>query len=169
MLTTLAVTLCATSLLADQPSPHGTYRPIDRSHSVADDYVGRFGAGIQLGEPSGLSAKYWLNDKLAIDGAAGWSLYEHSDFYVQSDLLIHNFDLLPVPSGKFPVYIGGGAFIRFRDEHHENQAGVRLPIGVDYLFDNAPVDVFVEFAPGVQLTPSTRADFAGGIGIRYWF
>ncbi len=33
----------------------------------------RFGAGIILGEPTGVSLKYWLNDTMAIDGAIGAS------------------------------------------------------------------------------------------------
>lgn len=142
---------------------------LSNTQSLADDYAGKFGLGIMLGEPTGLSGKYWLNDKLAIDGAAGWSFYDDSEFYLHSDLLVHKFDLIPVKKGKLPFYVGAGAFVRFRDEHHDNEAGIRVPVGLDYLFENAPVDIFVEFAPGIDLTPSTRADFSGGIGIRYWF
>jgi hypothetical protein len=172
LITTTMMGLCGVSLLADeqpQTASHTSSGTSSSMMSLADDYPGKFGAGIVLGEPTGLSAKYWLNDTLAIDGAAGWSYYEHTDFYLHSDLLLHNFDLIPVPKGKLPVYLGGGAYVRFRGDHRDNQAGIRVPVGLDYLFENAPVDVFVEFAPGIELTPSTRANFSGGIGIRYWF
>ena len=136
---------------------------------ISEDYTGKFGAGIILGEPTGLSAKYWLNQELAIDGAAGWSIHDDSEFYFHGDFLVHKFDLIPVPEGKLPFYLGGGAFARFREGHHDNQLGVRVPIGVSYMFADLPVDIFAEIAPGIDLTPSTRVDFSGGIGIRYWF
>jgi len=39
----------------------------------------RLGVGVIVGEPTGASVKYWLNDTLAVDGAAGWSLHDHTD------------------------------------------------------------------------------------------
>jgi hypothetical protein len=32
-----------------------------------------------------------------------------------------------------------------------------------------PVDVFLEVAPILDFTPSTRGGFTAGIGARYWF
>jgi hypothetical protein len=37
------------------------------------------------------------------------------------------------------------------------------------MFSNAPVDIFVELVPILNLAPSTDFDFNGGIGARYWF
>jgi hypothetical protein len=169
---TAVVALSGIGVLADeqpQTKSQTSLSNVSYTQSLADDYAGKFGLGIMLGEPTGLSGKYWLNDTLAVDGAAGWSFYDNSEFYLHSDLLVHKFDLLPVQKGKLPFYVGAGAFVRFRDEHHDNEAGIRVPVGLDYLFEGAPVDIFVEFAPGIDLTPATRADFSGGIGIRYWF
>src|SRR5258706_11060011 len=75
----------------------------------------RFGAGVILGEPTGASLKYWLNDTMAIDGAIGASFYHETDLGIHGDILWHNFDLLPVPRGKLPVYFGVGARVKFRD------------------------------------------------------
>jgi len=133
------------------------------------DYAGKFGAGIILGEPTGLSAKYFLTDTLAVDGAAGWSLDDHTDFYLHSDLLVHKFDLFNVPKGRMPLYFGGGVFVKFRDDDYDDKVGVRVPIGISYMFEGTPVDIFAELAPGIDLSPSTRIDFTGGVGIRYWF
>lgn len=166
------IVLCNFSMMAEEQSQTKSQTSISSAsdtENLAEDYVNRFGVGIMIGEPTGFSAKYWLNDKMAIDGAAGWSSYDDSVFYLHSDLLFHNFDLIPVSQGKLPVYVGGGAFVRFRDEHHDNEAGGRVPVGLDYMFENAPVDIFAEFAPGFDLTPSVRINLSGGIGIRYWF
>jgi hypothetical protein len=131
--------------------------------------AGRFGAGVMLGEPIGPSLKYFFSDELAIDGAFGWSLHDHTDFYLQSDLLWHNFDLIPVSQGKMPVYFGAGGLVRFRNSGLDDQFAVRAPVGVSYLFDNAPVEIFAEVGPALDLTPSLRGEVTGGIGVRFWF
>lgn len=78
------------------------------------NYAGHMGAGIILGEPIGGSVKYWLNNSMAIDGALGWSSGDHSEVYLHSDFLYHEFHLFPVSSGRLPLYLGGGVLARFR-------------------------------------------------------
>lgn len=131
--------------------------------------AGKLGVGLIVGEPTGISAKYWLNDTLALDGAVGWSSHDHTDLYLHSDVLWHNFDLLPVSRGSLPVYFGVGGLVRFRDDNRDNDVGVRVPVGVSYLFDTAPIDVFAEIAPAVDVAPSVRGEITGGVGIHYWF
>jgi hypothetical protein len=131
--------------------------------------AGHFGVGIILGEPIGPSLKYFIDDTLAIDGALGWSTHDHTDFYLHSDVLWHNFDLVPVSQGKAPVYIGGGLLLRFRNSGQEDQFGLRVPVGVSYIFDTAPVDIFAEIGPALDLTPAVRGEVTGGVGIRFWF
>ena len=85
---------------------------------------------------------------------------------LQADYVWHIFRLIPVPDGKLPFYVGvGGEVILANDP----VIGVRVPLGLDYMFNNAPVDIFVELVPILRLAPSTDFDFAGGIGARYWF
>jgi len=133
------------------------------------DYVGKLGVGLTLGEPIGASAKYFFNETFAVDGAVGWSARDHTDLYVHGDALWHKFDLIPVSRGSMPVYLGVGGLVRFRDSNHDNEVGVRLPIGVSYMFENKPIDVFAEIAPAIDVAPSVRADITGGVGIRFWF
>lgn len=137
--------------------------------AIADNYAGRLGAGIIFGDPTGASLKYFFNEKVAVDGAFGWSFHDDTDFYMHSDVLWHNFDLIPVSRGRLPVYFGVGGLMRFRDDNKDNQVGVRVPVGLSYMFDNAPVDIFVEVAPTLDVAPNTHGEVTGGIGIRYWF
>lgn len=137
--------------------------------SSDNNYAGHFGAGVTLGEPIGASVKYWFNNTMAIDGALGWSYRDDTDLYLHSDVLWHDFNLIPVSQGRLPFYFGVGALVRFRHGHHDNQAGIRVPVGVSYMFENAPVDVFVEIAPALDVAPSLHGEVTGGIGIRYWF
>jgi hypothetical protein len=129
---------------------------------------GRFGAGLILGEPTGASLKYWLNSTMAVDGAVGWSFHEETDLYLHSDVLWHKFDLIPVSRGQLPLYFGVGGRWKIRD-NDDDRVGVRAPVGLSYIFDNVPVDVFLEVAPIIDFAPSTRGGFTAGIGARYWF
>lgn len=144
-----------------------TTRFTTTANSSASSNDGRLGAGIILGEPIGASLKYWFNNTLAIDGATGWSSHDDTDLYVHSDVLWHNFDLIPVSRGRMPVYFGVGGLVRFRDNNQDNQVGIRVPVGVSYLFDNAPVDVFVEIGPALDVAPDVQGEITGGGGIRY--
>jgi len=141
----------------------------NNSPDFSEAYAGKLGAGVIFGEPVGGTIKYWFNDQLALDGALGWSAHDDTYLYLHSDVLWHNFNLIPVKEGRMPVYFGVGGLARFRNHDRDNEVGVRLPVGVSYMFKHAPVDVFVEVAPAIDLAPSVRGDFTGGFGIRYWF
>lgn len=133
-----------------------------------------FGLGLILGEPTGLSAKAWLDDQSALDFAAAWSLEGRNSFHLHANYLRHAF-VIDVNKGSLPLYYGIGARLlllegrdRF-DDDDDVRFGLRIPLGITYLFDGAPLDVFLELAPVVELLPSTDVDLEGGVGIRYYF
>jgi hypothetical protein len=132
-----------------------------------------FGIGIIVGEPTGLSLKYWLDEEHAVDGAAAWSYSENDSFQLHSDYLIHNYDWLE--SDKLPVYYGIGARVKFKDDdgrgRNENHAifGIRAPIGITYLFEDEPVDLFFEVVPVLDLSPEVELDINAALGIRFYF
>jgi len=163
------ITLTALGSFSGFADEQATLTKSSHPDNAAQDYAQRLGVGIIIGEPTGGSLKYWFNDTLAIDGAVGWSSHDHTDLYLHSDVLWHNFELIPVSKGRLPIYIGAGGLFRLRDDNRDNQAGVRLPVGVSYMFENAPVDIFAEIAPAVDVTPDVRGELTGGIGIRFWF
>ncbi|MBI3192543.1 MAG: hypothetical protein HYZ36_07755 [Pedosphaera parvula] len=137
---------------------------------VAHSEVGGFGAGVLAGEPSGLSFKLWLTPESALDAGFAWSFKDDGSFHVHADYLWHNFDLLPVSEGKLPVYVGIGGRVKFEERgNQDTRAGVRLPVGIAYEFPNVPVEVFLEVAPILDLTPATKFSINGGIGVRYYF
>lgn len=125
-----------------------------------------FGLGIILGEPTGVSAKLWTSGENAFDFAAAWSFQGDGHLLLQADYVWHIFRLIPVESGRLPFYVGIGGRVVFADDP---TIGVRVPLGLDYMFSNAPVDIFVELVPILDLAPSTDFDFGAGIGARYWF
>ena len=132
-----------------------------------------FGIGIIVGEPTGLSLKYWLDEDYAIDGAAAWSNSENDSFQLHGDYLIHDYDLLE--ADELPVYYGIGARLKFKDDdgrgRNENHAmfGIRFPLGVTYLFDDEPLDLFFELVPVLDLSPGVDLDINAAVGLRLYF
>jgi hypothetical protein len=125
-----------------------------------------FGLGIVLGEPTGLSAKLWTGSSNALDFAAAWSFKGDGHMLLQADYVWHSFNLINVSSGRLPLYYGIGGRVILSDDP---LLGVRIPIGLNYLFDSAPIDIFAEIVPILDLMPSTDFDLGGGIGVRFWF
>jgi len=127
-----------------------------------------FGLGIILGEPTGINFKLWIGRSSALDGAAAWSLERRSSLHLHMDYLMHSFDIFRVRTGRLPVYYGIGGRIKFREDD-DDSVGLRIPVGIDYLFARAPLDVFAEIVPLLDLTPNTDFSLNGGAGIRYFF
>jgi hypothetical protein len=125
-----------------------------------------FGLGIILGEPIGISAKKWLDDKSALDGAVAWSLVTPSSFHFHADYLYHDFNLFNVNKGKLPLYFGIGFRIRIGNE---DRIGIRIPVGICYIFEQSPLDTFFELGPVLDLTPATKLRLTASVGIRYFF
>ena len=135
--------------------------------AAASDHGG-FGVGVILGEPTGFTAKYWLTRKTAFDVGAAWSFESSGYFELYGDWLYHIFDLIKVPQGELPLYLGVGGRIAIPEEGY-TRAGVRIPVGLAYEFADAPLEVFVEVAPIVDFAPSTELRWNGGIGVRFYF
>jgi len=133
------------------------------------------GVGVIVGEPTGLSLKYWLDDEHAVDGAAAWSFWDHDGFQIHADYLWHNFDLIDPGSlsGKLPVYYGVGARLKLEDDERRHDGdtvfGIRVPLGISYLFADAPFDLFAEVVPVLDLSPDVDLDINLAIGVRVYF
>lgn len=125
-----------------------------------------FGLGVLLGEPTGVSFKFWTGYDTAINGAAAWSFNHEASLHMHADYVKHNFRMIKTGTEYLPFYYGLG--IRIKNEK-ETRVGIRIPIGINYMFKNAPLDIFVEFVPVFDLVPRTDLFFNGGIGIRYFF
>ncbi len=129
-----------------------------------------FGLGIMLGEPTGISAKHWLTGSTAIDGGMAWSFADETRMHVHCDWLMHNFSILAdefdIDKGKMPLYYGIGGRLKFDDD---TRAGVRFVIGVAYMFEKAPFDMFFEIAPVMDIAPETELAGNAFLGGRFWF
>ncbi|HEY6438249.1 MAG TPA: hypothetical protein VIY47_16780, partial [Ignavibacteriaceae bacterium] len=126
----------------------------------------KIGAGIIVGEPTGFSFKYWLTEKTALDAGLAWSFLDENAFQIQADYLIHNFTLIKISEGKLPFYFGIGGRLKFSNDVI---FGIRVPVGLAYILKDAPIDVFIEFVPILDLVPKTDFTISAAIGGRYFF
>ncbi|MFA4839932.1 MAG: hypothetical protein WC703_10710 [Candidatus Neomarinimicrobiota bacterium] len=126
----------------------------------------KFGLGVILGEPTGISGKMWMGQKTALDAALAWSSGNNDAVHVHVDYLWHNFSLIKAPSGKLPFYYGIGGKITLADE---TRVGVRVPLGIDWILAGPPIDVFLEIVPALDIVPDTDFGIDAGLGVRYNF
>ena len=139
----------------------------------------KFGLGIIIGEPSGLSAKLWTSNVNAFDFGLGWSIggdrisrYDGSynggsRVHMHMDYLWHSFDAIHSEE-RFPLYYGIGGRIN-SGAGYNSSAAVRGVIGVAWMPRQTPIDIFLELVPSLQLTSSTGFAIDAGLGARYYF
>lgn len=136
-----------------------------------------FGIGVILAEPTGLSAKLWLNEREAIDAAAAWSFSDYRSFQFHADYLIHRFDLfrnVDTTVGRPALYFGVGGRLKLGDDDgrgsdEDDRLGIRVPVGMTYVFAQAPFDVFGEVVPVLDIAPDTEVDLNAAVGGRFYF
>lgn len=143
----------------------------------------KFGLGIVIGEPTGLSGKLWLNRDRAIDFGLSFSFSDY--VLIFSDYLFHYPGALGRSSTfttQLTPYVGIGGVLAYANERNYYKdrhffgtrrdslgLGLRVPLGIEWVPGRPPLGVFVELVPGISLIPSTSGIFEGGIGIRYYF
>jgi hypothetical protein len=119
-----------------------------------------------VGAPTGVSAKYYINEKNAVDIGVGWS-FSKEIVRLHSDYLFHNYKLLK-DAIDFPLvlYFGGGVKFLFSKD---TKIGLRIPVGLLCNFKKQPIDIFIEAVPVLELIPDTGLNFDAAIGARYYF
>ena len=138
-----------------------------------------FGFGVILGEPSGVSAKMWTSGTTAFDFGVGWSLggdriggydgyYDGSSrIHLHFDYLLHQFYAVG-STGEFPIYYGIGGRFNTGGGYY-NSLAVRLVVGLAWMPQEIPIDLFIEFVPSLQLTSKPGFALDSALGARYYF
>lgn len=151
------------------------------SHSVYQ-YNGQgtpnVGIGLMFGQPTGLTGKFWLDDKSALDVDFTYS-WNHA-YNVIVDYLYHpKFNSIVKPY----IGIGGEVFLYNGydwDYHHGHHGhyyvndmtaafGIRIPLGFEVLPKDLPMGFFAELAPGLILTHDVYGFLQGSVGARFYF
>jgi hypothetical protein len=150
--------------------------PNSSSSGRAGVEKGTFGLGLMIGEPTGVTAKLYLKDDQAVQGAFGFA-FAGDGFQVHGDYVFHPYILQDKEAFTMPVYVGPGArFIQYRAGRAGDRylaVGARAVVGLLFDFKEQPLDVFVELAGVLEYGFADRAGFGvtfnAGAGARYYF
>ncbi|TNE86265.1 MAG: hypothetical protein EP330_21220 [Deltaproteobacteria bacterium] len=134
---------------------------------------GNFGLGIGSGtHSSGLSMKYYAADNHAFQGVVGWwglgrgadndGIGASFDYLIEGPALAHGDGL------EIGWNIGPGVNTVITDNKGA-ALGVNGVLGLEFNIDPVPLDVVLEYRPGLRVVPDLEADFVGfGAHIRVY-
>ncbi len=140
-----------------------------------------FGFGIVLGEPLGLTAKYWVSRENALQAHIGASYFGSPR--LQVDYLWHLdvfksqvVKLLAGPGMGIGFGHGGSGFwykdrgrkYWYYDEGRDFGLAMRVITGLNIIPKNTPIEIFVELGPNIGIAPSFGVGLDAGIGIRFY-
>jgi hypothetical protein len=137
-----------------------------------------FGLGVQLGAPSGITGKVYLGGRRnAIDFLVGsWDNddYWYDGVWVQVAYHWHITELTSGSGVAIPFRVGVGGFLAnnyYKGYFDDDLAvlGARVPVGLDFDLEEAPVQCWLEVAIDVTVVPPLGIGADGGIGVRYYF
>ena len=138
-----------------------------------------FGFGIIIGEPLGLTGKYWLNNENALVFDVGASYFGSPR--IQLDYLWHLdvfksrvVKLYAGPGVGFGIgnessgflYKKGREYWYYRDDSFG--LGVRCIVGLNIIPERTPLEIFVELGPNVGIVPGFGVALDGAVGIRFY-
>ena len=124
-----------------------------------------FGIGVMIGEPTGISLKNWISKTKALDAGIAWGFGRNGALHFHADYLIHEYGLIKTNHGQLPLYYGIGGRVLLSSDP---RIGIRGVVGLDYMFESVPVDIFFEIVPIFDIVPATELGFNAGLGIRYF-
>ncbi len=138
-----------------------------------------FGFGLNLGDPTGITIKYWFSRENALVASLGNSYF--GALRINVDYLWH-FDAFN--SRVVDLYAGIGGVLGFGEGHgvlyhHKKDVyyyredddtgiGIRAVLGLNIIPKNSPLEIFIEFGPLVGLVPKTGSSLDVSAGIRFY-
>lgn len=177
-------TIVLTALLISTAA-YARPRPAEGGGAPAFEANKTFGLGLELGEPTGLQGKWFYTSDKAIDFGIGdiYDYYDYRGLYLYGDHLWHPANLASTQAFELPFYVGVGAALwrwedyRFAPNITGSAMGVRVPIGLDFDFNNTPLDIYIQVVPSAYLFVDAPMGYDhtgyiivdGSAGIRYWF
>ena len=167
------------------------FTAVARSAQATEVGYGRkFGLGLVLGDPTGLTAKLWIAPTNALDFGLGfWGYgvndrcfqngngsvtcgnYGYSNGTFNMDYLWQSNIVRSTAQLDWHVGVGGRA-LWWGGGCANNCFGIaaRGPIGLDLMFNNPGfLEVFFELAPAFYFVPGFGFAIEGGLGVRFYF
>lgn len=118
--------------------------------------------GIRLGYPFGITLKHFISSQNALEGVIGVGY----GFNV-SGLYEHHMPISGAPGLNW--YVGAGLSF-YSWQNYGASLGILGALGLDYKFSGAPIDLSLDWLPGIYVSGYNGfAAGGGGLGIRYTF
>jgi hypothetical protein len=133
--------------------------------SKAQDY--RFALGVRLSNQSptlnnSITGKYFVTDRNAIEGLISFG----SRFGIGALLEAHR----PFNTPGLSWFYGGGAYLGFDSEPSETFFGPTGIIGLDYKFNNVPLNLSLDWKPELDIIPAVNfVPDAFALSVRFTF
>ncbi len=128
--------------------------------------ISAVGAGI--GSPTGLSVMFSGD----IRTLAGWN-FDRGTFYISID---KDFYARSAAFEPLDFYLGFGGYLFGLDvsnvgnpPDNEIYFGMRVPIGIEYMFQDVPVSLGLEVSPSLNVIPKTEIFFFADIYAMFHF
>lgn len=128
------------------------------------------GIGGQLVSPTGISIKAPVGETSAITGAVGFFVSDNfkSTTIEANYILYRGSDRFNVDSGSLRPYFGGGLSLGLA-ENTDERLSLRVPFGIEYGLESAPVEIYMDIGPTVGLTPNVDLGLDSSLGFRIFF
>jgi hypothetical protein len=132
------------------------------------------GFGLMIGDWSGVATKFWLGQSTALQFGFGAEVgltnandeNEGTRIRLLGDYLLVNHDAIE-STEEFPIHYGVGAYANLGGGL-EDEFGVRAVIGLSYIVQQAPLDLYLDLVPHVQIDPSIGFGIGATMGVRYY-
>ncbi|MEZ4700355.1 MAG: hypothetical protein R2834_08500 [Rhodothermales bacterium] len=126
-------------------------------------HPGRFALGAQIGKPTGLTFKLYLEQDIALDLMAAWG-FDRS--------LLANFHAsyeYAIPESPLGFFLGPGFLIGrdIRSNDARLLLGLSAQFGLNYFTQR--FEVFLQARPSMELLPQSIVRIGGSAGLRYYF
>lgn len=130
----------------------------------------KFGAGAQLLNPTGLTAKYNINEYISVTALTSFRISEfNNSLIMQANLLFKERELTRnVESGDLYPYYGGGIQFAF-NEVGSDPVSIRVPVGIEYILEENPIGFYMDIAPTIDLSPGIAIYLGSSLGARFYF
>lgn len=140
----------------------------------------RFGLGLSLFGPTGITGKYKIDTKLAVEGSMGLGTIGNGRTHVHGVLLYNFYEINP--SSNF--YIGAGGVFQERrnegrgkglgnlfrnNEGYESSFGARFPVGYSWMNENSKFELSAELYLQAFVIGKNGGDLGLNLAGRYYF
>jgi hypothetical protein len=131
--------------------------------NINNKLEGKAKLGLSLGYPTGITFGYQMTDLIELNTTIG--LFDFNNLAAGVSTLFALFDF-EAGEAVFPVTAGPAIYF-----HAAGDAKVDIlaVIRIEYDFEDAPLNIYIEGGAGMRITPDTKMVGSGALGIRYVF